>query len=269
MIAVSRAFLAFLRVSINLMLQYRGEIILWAIWGLVNPAVLYALWSAAAESKPDGHVAGYDVGQFAAYFLVIMVVGHLTTAWDTYEIGYLVRSGRMSSKLLRPILPIWEALGANLAYKIATFAFVIPMWLLFAWIVQPDFRTTWWQAGLGIIAVLNAAILNFALGYVVALIAFWSPKLDATGEVYFGVGMYFGGRLAPLAALPGAAVWIADRLPFKWMFDYPAQLLIGRIAAPADALRGLAAQLAWLLAAGVMFRFLWRAAVRRYTAVSG
>ncbi len=134
--AVVAAMPAYLRLSLASMFQYRGEIVLWAIWGLVNPAVSYALWSAAAESNADGTIAGFGRGEFAAYFFAMMIVGHLTQAWDTYEVGHLVRSGEMSPKLLRPILPIWEALAGNLSYKITTLAFVVPMWCLFAWLVK-------------------------------------------------------------------------------------------------------------------------------------
>ena len=266
---VLRAFSAFMRVGIGTMIQYRGEILLWAIWGLVNPAVLYALWSAAAQTHENGEVAGYGRGEFAAYFFMMMIVGHMTTAWDTYEMGSLVRSGTMSPKLLRPVLPIWEALASNLSYKLVTLVFVVPMWILFALIVRPTFDGNAWQVALGVVSVLLAGAANFVLGYCVALIAFWSPKLDATGEVFFGVGMFFGGRFSPLAALPPILGSIATLLPFRWMFAFPADLTIGKIDSMSEALAGLAMQCAWLGMGIVGFRLLWRAAVKRYTAVSG
>ena len=276
---VLRAFLAYLRAAIGVMLQYRGEILLWAIWGLVNPAVLYAMWTAAAASNAGGTVAGFDRGEIAAYYFIIMIVGHVTAAWDAYEMGYLIRTGRLSPLLLRPVLPIWQAIAGNLAYKVTTLAFVVPMWCLFAWVVKPTFHTEFWQLGLGAVALLLAALLNFMMGYVVALIAFWAVKLDAVGEIYFGLSMFLGGRFAMLEALPRPIRLIAEALPFRWINAFPAQLLMGRgynptAAAPAslrvaDALTGIGVQLAWLVFTIVVFRILWTAAVKRYTAVSG
>jgi ABC-2 type transport system permease protein len=266
---VLRSFAAFLRAAVGTMLQYRGEIILWAIWGLINPAVLYAIWSAAAESNVDQTLAGFSRGQFAAYYFCIMIIGHFTTAWDAYELGYLIRSGSLSPQLLRPILPIWSALAANMAYKITTLAFVGPMWALFFWIVRPTFEAATWQIVLGIVATMLAGLLNFLLGYVVALVSFWSPKLDAVGEAYFGIGMIFGGRFAPLAALPGILYQAAYILPFRWMYAFPAELMMGKIKTPAEALSGLTIQLVWLLGIVFVFRFGWKAAVKHYSAVSG
>lgn len=266
---IARAFLAFLRAGIGVMFQYRGEILLWAIWGLVNPAVLYAMWSSVAEGNPDAKFAGFTRGQIAAYYFAIMIVGHFTAAWDTYEISYLIRTGRMSPLLLRPILPIWKALADNLAYKVSTLMFVVPMWLLFAWFVSPAFETRPWQLALGTVAVVLGGLLNFLMGYTVALIAFWVTKLDAVGEMYFGLGTLLGGRFAPLDALHGPVLWTAQVLPFRWMFAFPAELLMGRTMSRWDAMTGIAVQLVWIAVVVVAFRFLWPAAVRRYAAVSG
>ncbi len=266
---ILRSFVAFLRAAIGVMVQYRGEIVLWAIWGLINPAVLYTMWSAAAESNVDQTLAGYDRGQFAAYYFCIMIIGHVTTAWDAYELGYFIRTGSLSPKLLRPILPIWESIAQNLAYKIVTLAFVAPAWTLFYMFVKPTFVAAPWQIGLGVIAVMMAGALNYLLGYVVALVAFWTPKLDAVGETYFGMAMMFGGRFAPLATMPPILHEIAMVLPFRWMFAFPAELLMGRITSLNEALSGIGIQIAWLAGIIVMFRIVWAAAVKRYTAVSG
>ena len=268
MTTVLRAFPAFLRAGIGTMLQYRGEILLWAIWGLVNPLVLYAMWTAAATGA-GGSIAGYSRGELAAYFFAIMIIGHVSTAWDTYEMGFQVRTGKLSPQLLRPILPIWAALANNVAYKIATLAFLAPMWTLCAFILRPQIHAPAWQIAFGVLTIAMAGILNFIMGYTVALIAFWTPKLDAVGEVYFGVAMFLGGRFAPLAMLPNQVYWIAKFLPFRWMFGYPAEVISGRITDPTQIAIGFLMQCAWLAGLVILFRIVWEAAVRRYTAVSG
>lgn len=264
-----RAFGAYHRAGVQVMLHYRAEIVLWAVWGLVNPAVLYAMWSAAAASNPDQTAAGLTRGQFAAYYFVVMIIGHVAAAWDVYEMGYLIRSGQLSSLLLRPMLPIWKALAENLAYKVATLLFLLPMWAVFAWVVRPEFETSLWQLALGCVAMVLGAALNFLLGYVVSLVAFWATKLDAMGEVYFGLGMFLGGRFAPLQALPTPVYWLAWALPFRWMFAFPAELLTGHLADPAAAMAGIAMQVVWIVAIVAAFRRLWAVALRRYAAVGG
>lgn len=264
-----RAFAAHLRADVALMLQYRGEILLWSIWGIINPAVLYAMWSSAASGNVQGTIAGLDAAAFAAYYFNMMIVGHLTGAWDVYQMGYYVRTGELSPMLLRPVLPIWRALAANVSYKVTTLMFVIPIWAVFALLVKPRFAVEPWQVGLGLLAVLLGAALNYMLGYIVSLMAFWATKLDALAEIYFGFCMFLGGRIAPLDALPEPALTAARFLPFSWMFGFPVELLTGRIRDWEQALLGLRIQLLWFILFVVLFRVLWRIAIKRYTAVSG
>lgn len=260
------ALRALLRTALQTMIQYRGEVALWALWGFVFPAVSLTMWSAALPA--EGQISGYTRGDFAAYFLLTMVVMHFTTAWDIYEMGHQVRSGALSSALLRPLLPMWSSLCDNTAYKVVTLAFIGPVWLVFAWLVEPRLTATPVQLMLGLVSLVFASALNYLLGYTLALVAFWTTRTDAIGESWFGAGLLFGGRFAPLALLPMPLQWVAACLPFKWMAWFPAEMLMGRIAV-ADGLLGLAAQAGWLTATVVAFRLTWRAALRHYSAVGG
>src|SRR5262249_28798813 len=193
------------------------EIALWALWGIVAPSVLMAVWKAAAASSTNpGQIAGMTTGEMMAYFLMTMIVGHLCTAWDIYEMGWKVRTGRMSPELLRPIVAIWESLSDNLAYKLVTLAILVPIWVVIGLIVRTTFHTTGGDVALGVVAVMLAGLLNFVWGYSFGCIAFFVTKMDAVAEMFFGVGMFLGGRMAPISFLPRVLQWVAAVLPFKW-----------------------------------------------------
>lgn len=264
-----RALGAHLRAHLAVMMHYRGEVLLWSIWGIVNPAVLYAMWSAAAGGSASHEIAGYDRGGLAAYFLIMMIVGHLTGAWDVYQMGFFVRTGALSPMLLQPVLPIWRSVAENVAYKVVTLMFTIPVWIIFAWIVAPHFQPTAWSMLLGVVALALGAVLAFVLCYVVSLFAFWAPKIDALGEVYFGLCMFLGGRFAPIDALPGPIASLARVMPFKWMYEFPTELFIGGRLTPTDACVGLLIQCVWIAVSLAAFRLTWIAGLKRYTAVSG
>lgn len=268
MTTLLRAFPAFMRCSLAVMFHYRGEIILWAVWGVVYPAVATALWSAAAAGRVDGAngIGGFGARDFAAYFLVTMVVGHFCTAWDLYEMGWYVQSGRMSTRLLRPMLPIWSAIADNCAYKVLTLAVLFPVWIGVAWFTGPQFTGNLTTTLLGIIAALLGAALNFVWGYNLALAAFWFTKMDAIAGAWHGMSMFFGGRIAPLTILPVSMQWIAFFLPFKWFLWFPSATLTGSLPL-SDIYQGLLSQFAWLAGGVIVFRLIWNSAVRRYTAV--
>lgn len=257
---------AFMRASFQTMFQYRGEIAIWAVWGVVYPCVALAMWREAALDPKGVDIRGFGPSQFAAYFILTMIVSHVVTAWDVYEVGYLVRTGRMSAKLLRPILPIWESIADNVAYKTLTLVILVPMWLGVAWWAEPRFSTTGPQLTLAIPSVLMAAALSYVLGYNLAMLAFWITRMDGVGEFWFGASLFFGGRLAPLNILPMPLQWVAAFMPFKWITWFPCAALMGGLETRQIA-AGLAYQAMWLAAMVILFRIMWRSGVRRYAAV--
>lgn len=260
-----RCFGSLLRVAIANHIQYRGEVMLWATWGIIFPAVSLAMWSAAQPEGESG-IGGFQRADFAAYFLLSMIVTHIGAAWDAYEMGHLVRSGAMSPLLLRPHLPMWSSLAENLAYKIVTLGILAPIWLAIGWIVQPHFATTTIDLVAGVAALLLGSAIGYLWGYNVALLAFWTTRTDAIGEFWFGASLLLGGRIAPLGLLPAPLGWLADLLPFKWMYAFPTELLMGRPGA-IETIAGLIVQLVWLAGGALVFGLVWPRAVKRYSAV--
>lgn len=259
-----RAFGPMMSASMATMLQYRGEVLLWALWGVVFPAVSMTLWSAASRSRPLAGLTGE--GPIAAYFLLVMVVGHLTTSWDVFELGYLVRSGEMSPRLLRPMLPIWNSIADNISYKIVTMAVLVPIWLLAAWHIRPEFATRGIDLALGLPALGLAMALAYVWGYILALLAFVMTKVESAAEAYFGLSMFLGGQFAALDWLPWPLAALSWCFPFRWKIAFPVELLLGKLSV-SEAWFGLAMQTAWLVAGIVIYRFAWRAGVRKYSAV--
>jgi len=195
-----------------------------------------------------------------------MIVGHVATAWDVYEMGWLVRSGEMSPKLLRPLLPIWESMTGNIAYKTLTLVLLIPIWLVVAWFNAPRFGASTGQLLLGCVASLLGAAIAFLWGYIAALASFWVTKMDSVSETWFAASLFLGGRIAPLDVLPAPLQWLAAILPFKWALGFPSEALIGRHSIGQLAV-GVICQVAWLAGGVIAFRFAWRAAIKRYSAV--
>lgn len=263
---IAHTILAFMRASIATMLQYRGEMVLWAIWGVVYPAVAMSMWSAAVGGAPGGEIRGMDARDFAAYFLLTMVVGHLSAAWDIFEMGYQVRSGALSPRLLQPVLPIWYNVADNLSYKLVTMALLVPTWVVVALVAQPRFQGGGADLAVGLLAATMGAVLHFLWNYNLALGAFWITRTEAIAEMWWGSNLLLGGRIAPISVMPVPLQWVATLLPFQWIIWFPSAALAGQLDGGQLA-RGLAWQVGWLVAGVAFFRIAWPRAVRQYSAV--
>jgi ABC-2 type transport system permease protein len=259
-----------LKMAVAQMLQYRFGILIWAVWGFVGPLISLAVWSAATTAKGGAiaNAAGTTYGRadFAAYFLTFMVVGHLTMSWDAFEFAFRVRDGNLSPRLLKPLHPIHSDLAANIAFKLATSAMILPAWILLFVLLRPTPPHSLVSFALGIPAIVLAGLLRYVWQYSLALFAFWTTRVEAINQLYFTLDGFLAGRIAPLALLPGWMALAATLSPFRSMGSFPVEMLLGRLT-PGQMASGFAFLMVWLAAGLLVFRLLWAAGIKQYAAV--
>jgi len=267
MIALADLYRAEFRTSLAMMLQYRAALVIWLISQVLDPVIYLIVWSTVAVAS-GGSVAGYTTGDFAAYFIALMVVNHLTYTWIMWEYEYRVREGTLSAALLRPVHPIHADIAENLSSKVVSTPGILVAAVILGVIFHPTFRFV----GLAVVAFVPAVALAFLLRFFVewtlALAAFWTTRVNALNQMYFVAMLFLSGQVAPLTLFPPAVQILAALLPFRWMISFPLELLLGNLT-PEQMLTGFAAQAAWIAVGLVLLRVVWRAGVRVYSAVSG
>lgn len=265
-----RVYQASLKMAVAQMLQYRFGILIWAVWGFVGPLISLAVWSAAASAKGGNisNAAGASFGQadFAAYFLTFMIVGHLTMSWDAFEFAFRVRDGNLSPRLLKPLHPIHTDIASNIAFKLATSVMILPAWILLFVLLRPTPPHSIGSFLLGIPAILLAGLLRYLWQYSLALFAFWTTRVEAINQLYFTLDGFLAGRIAPLALLPAWMGLIATASPFRSMGSFPVEMLLGRLT-PAQMVSGFVMQIVWLGVGLIVFRLMWAAGIKQYSAV--
>jgi len=246
-------------------LQYRSFFFILAFGWMIPPLIYLLVWSTAAGEQGLG---GLSRGEFVAYYLILILVNQVTYAQTNWTVGDLIRHGQMNRILLRPIAPIYDALASELAGKVVYLLFDLPVVALLALVLHPqlDFRL---ENGLAFLPALALAwALRFFWGYGLALLAFWATRADALLALQDALIFLLAGQVAPLALLPGALQVAARVLPFRYMLSFPVEVLTGQLSG-ADLLSGFAIQSAWLGLALVLYTILWRAGLRRYSAIGG
>jgi ABC-2 type transport system permease protein len=247
------------------MSAYRAEIFIWMLSGMV-PLIMMAVWIGKANAS-GGTIDGFTPPEFAAYFLSAWLTQQLIVAWVSWELDYQIRQGILSSKLLRPLDPIWEHLAAHVTEHVVRFPFaavVITAGLL----LVPGTRLTP-DVGhvLAYLVVVNLAFLmRFLIAYCIGLLAFWFDQATALDELYFIVAAFLTGSFAPLSFYPPALRAAIEWLPFPYLVYYPVQVLTGAADWPEIG-RVIAVQCVWIAVLGLGRLLLWRRGLRRYGAV--
>lgn len=249
------------------MLEYRAEIALWALSGLV-PLMMMALWIHQADGAGlggAGAAAGLSRLDLARYFLSAFVVRQFTIAWVVFSFEEDALQGRLSPMLLQPLHPLWRYLSAHLAEQATRFPFVLGLMVVFLLMVPWAF---WIPPPGRLVQVVLATGLAFAVNFLVqsliAVLCFWSERASALERLHTLAMLFLSGLMAPLEVFPPAMRQLASWTPFPWIIHFPARLLAG---AELNVGQGFAALLGWLALLLPLTLLLWRAGVRRYAAM--
>lgn len=265
MIPMLRIYWVFFKTSLAIQLHYRVAMFIWLLGMIIEPMMYLVVWSAVAAGR-GGQVGAYGGGDFAAYYLAMMVVNHLTFSWIMWEYDFYIRDGELAGLLMRPVHPIHRDVAMNLAYKAMTSTVVIPTALVLAWFFKPTFAADLECLVVFPLVLALSMMLRIVVEWALAMAAFWTTRVSAINSAYFSVLFFLSGRVAPLELLPENLRTLAYLTPFPWMLSFPVDLLVKGMSGPEIA-RGIVMQVTWIALAMLMLHRIWKAGLRRFVAV--
>lgn len=260
------AYPGLIRASVQVALTYRGRMVLWVVSGFF-PLLLLAVWlTVVAESGPP---AGWTAADFLSYYAAAAVLWHLSGQHVVWEWDADMRSGDLSARLLRPVHPFHQYAASDLGHRVVMLTGLLPVLIVAALVVPGlDYDLGPVDALLVLASVVLAYALSLTMASTVALLGFWSTQTTNIWMLWWGVGSFASGWVAPLELMPGWLRDVAVVLPFRSTLGFPAELVSGRLDAQGIAV-GFAVGVGWTAAFAVVYAFGWRRGVRRYQAVAG
>ena len=253
------------KTTFAMMLQYRAALVIWMIGHVLEPLIYLIVWSTVSNTG-GGSIGEYTTREFAGYFILLMLVNHVSYTWVMYEFEYRIREGTLSFSLLKPVHPIHSDIADNISAKMITLPFMLLIAAGLAVIFHPSISPSPWAVAACIPALILAFLVRFLLEWTLAQAAFWTTRVSAINQAYFALMLFLSGQIAPLTLFPSPIQAVAAILPFRWMIGFPVELLLGRLTA-VEVLMGLGAQAVWLVVSFVLVRIVWRAGVKIYSAV--
>ena len=260
---MARKYLALLRVSWTLMIEYRAEIFIWMLTSLLM-IIMMVVWISIAKGGP---VNGFTPPDFVAYYMVGLLVRQLTAVWSSWELDFNIREGRLSPMLLRPIHPIHNDIAANWGEKAIRMFIVIPVVVLVL-VLTPGIRLDFSPLTIALFvwSIAGAWTIMFFLDYLVGILSFWVSQVSAFILLVEGFRVVLGGILAPIQMFPDWAQPFLTWLPFRYVLSFSIEILTGRVQG-GRLWFGLAVQLAWAIIMVLAVKWMWGRAMKSYSAV--
>ena len=253
------------RVQIQSEVQYRVAAYFWLVAMVAEPVVYLVVWTTIAEER-GGSINGITTGQIAAYYIVWTLVRNMNIVFTPYGWEWRIRNGELSAALLRPLHPLHDDIAGFGGWKPVMILFWLPiaalLWLAF----DPTLDPTLLEGVVFFFALWGAYLIRTMFMSTLGMITFWTTRVSAIFELLIAVELLLSGRLVPLEFMPEWAQTIAGFLPFQWSFYFPIEALVGDLST-RELLEGLAMQVFWIVVLTGLTMFVWRFAVRRYSAV--
>jgi ABC-2 type transport system permease protein len=259
-----RAYPTLLRVGFAGAVAYRAEMLVWMLT-MTMPLVSLALWSAVAASAPVG---GFTQRDFVAYFLATVVVRQLSGSWVVWELIQEIKSGALSSRLLKPIHPLIAYSAENLAAIPLRALFAFPIALIGLTKGGARLPGTPALVAAFLLALAGAWIITYFVMAIIGTLSFFMESSASIFEAWLACFMLLSGYLVPLQLFPPWLRQVTDLLPFRYMLGFPVELLIGS-STHHQIVRGLIIQWGYCLASCAGALVIWRAGVRRFSAFGG
>jgi ABC-2 type transport system permease protein len=246
--------------------QYRANLLMYLLYWLVSPVVYLAVWITIANAK--GNVNGLTANDFITYYLTLLIVDQLTSDITIHVLAYKIQDGTLSGELLKPVHPILtNTLINNVAFKALTFSVLIPVWLALCLLFKPDYSMVTLSSILTSLPAIALGFgINFLFGASLTCLAFWTTRVYSISEFYFALASLFSGQFVPLQLMPPAIQQVANFLPFQFYIYFPIQITLNSLS-PEKIIQNYLLGLVWLIIAYLLFRWIWREGLKRYSAV--
>jgi ABC-2 type transport system permease protein len=260
-----RIYLVLLRVSWLNAVEYRAQVVLWFM-AMIFPLVMMAVWLALVREA--GSINGWDQADFASYYVAAALIQIITIVYIVWDWDDHIRLGKLSPKLLKPIDPIHEMIMMEaIGWKLVMTAFASPFFLA-AVVLSPQLRYPMSPPEFLalIVSCLLANVMTTFIGSAFGMLAFWTTQSMNLFMLFFGVGQFLSGFIAPLAMFPESFQDLAHWLPFRSYVGFPVEIMLGRLNS-GEILQGLGVTLVWTVIFFFIYRLLWRYGLKRYEAV--
>jgi ABC-2 type transport system permease protein len=234
-----------------------------SVFGLMKGYVLLAV----VAGRP--RVGGYDAADTITYVWLVQALLMVAYLWGWNELAVRIMQGDIVVDLGRPL----DLQGAWLAWDLGRAGYHtlfrgLPPFLLAELLFGlrlPTDPLVWLAFA---VSVTLAAVVSFAIRFVVNLCAFWLLDYRGILNVWSLIWTFLSGSVVPLAFLPAGPRALAEALPFAAMLQVPIDVFLGKYPG-LDLVRALAFQVAWALALLGLGRVVLAAGVRRAVVQGG
>jgi len=251
-------------------MEYRTNFIMSLLIGIIPVFIQYYLWTAIFDNSTSSTIHGYSYSQIISYTIMSGVVSKIIATGFENEIAHDIKSGGLSTFLVKPVsyinLKVFTFLGGkSVQLIIMAFFIVVILFLMntyFGIDNGPQTIITF------VISIILAIILNFFLFFCISTLAFWMTDTWGVFSLAQIVVSIVSGGILPLDMFGKNMLTFFSYTPFKYTVYFPVNILSGKLDI-SEVVWGIIIQAIWVVVLLLISQVLWNIGSKKYTATGG
>lgn len=246
------------------MMTYRFNFTMWRVRNVLQLLTVYYLWLAVTPQ--NGHIFGYSRALILTYVLGASLIGSIVFSSRTQEMGENINNGELSQFLVRPLTYFGYWFARDIGDKLFNISFALAELTIIFLILRPPLFL---QSNIEIlvltaVSVFLAVVMNFFIGCLLSLIAFWSPEFWAPRFIFFMLTGFLSGGMFPLDVMPVQIQHILKFSPFTYLQYFPIKIYLHSLST-SQILQGFLIAGVWGILLYLFLLFVWKKGLKAYS----
>lgn len=244
--------------------ESRSRVVIWLIMSLFNPLIMIFFWKGAHTNS-----SSISFTFIATYYILFILLSTILMAHVETSVAYEdIKEGELTQFLLKPFSYFWRKFLMETSYRLVQGLFGLIVFI----ILFVAFREYILLSSSPIIILFSfiVTILGYLICFtykmVVGLSSFWFTEPGGILEVSDILGFLLGGYIIPVLFLPKILENISYFLPFSYFIYFPTISFEGKLSL-LQIIGVICIQLLWLGIFLLLYRFLFRLGIKKYSGV--
>lgn len=259
-----KKYLTYFDVSFRAFFTYKADFLVGIIFNLVYFFIYFALWRAIYAGSGETTIANYTLTSTITYYFVVTFIYRLDISSRIW-LGNDIWNGSFTNDLVKP----WNAITVQILTTLSELAIEILLYIPFAIFIFLFAFNYMLLPGAAMIlfffiTLVLGIFLNFAINLAIHALTFHFGDQEGNANLINYLISFFAGGIFPLAFLPLHLKSIFLALPFRYLFDFPANIFLGKIA-PKEMYIGWLQMIIWGIIFSLVFLYIYKKGLKKYT----
>lgn len=265
-----KLYWVYLKAQWQMFLEYRGDIFIFTLDGIIAPLVGLAVWLSVSAGNMNLPVSSTEL---IFYFLMVFMVSTSTSAWAAYFISEDIRTGDFSKYLVKPFGMAADYAIRNIAEKIHKLTFIVLINIFLLLFFYNSFNLSnqnfsFISIILFILSLLIGSVIYFLMDIIIGICAFWFIDTDFLRGIHSMARDFLSGKIMPLLLMPSFLSGLILFSPYRYVVSFPIEIVLNKLTFGQIAM-GFSIEIGWLFIFLFLYKILYAIGIKNYQGNGG